>query len=112
MIKKSALMASLMSMILGNAALAYINITFKGTEGTINEQALQDANKVIARFIEVGAVGKYTMTSIDASGSVGVCVEFIGCTSPDQHYLGLLTQRLSHLGTDMPVFEIKNQTCR
>jgi len=112
MIKKCVLLASLMTMILSNVALGSINITFKGTQDIINEQALQDANRVIARFVEVGAVAKYVMSSIDASGSVGVCVEFIGCTSPDKHYLGLLTQRLSHLGTDMPVFEIKNQPCR
>src|SRR2546422_1043950 len=94
MIKRFPMAAFLSSMMLSNLALGSVHITFKGTAGSMDEQAYYAANEKIAALLKIGAVRKYVVSSIDVEGSAQICVEFIGCTSQDEHYLNLLTKEL------------------
>jgi len=94
MIKRFPVAAFLSSMMFSGLALGSVHITFKGTAGSIDEQEYYTANKKIAALLELGAVRKYVVSSIDVEGSAQICVEFIGCTSQDEHYLNLLTKEL------------------
>lgn len=100
-------------MMLGNFVLASVNITFQGSDGQINQDSYMTVLNRIGELVKKDTIRSYNTKSIDISGSVQVCVEFIGCTNQDQKYMDYLSEEIAGCNFNpAPKFEISSSSCR